>query len=61
MEDHEDMAIATATPDMKPEIWKRYVNESFEIIKKKTKETPSQNISIVLTQLAASNSLKSQK
>ena len=34
MEDHEGTAVATAPPEMKPKIWKRYVDNSFEIIKK---------------------------
>ena len=34
MEDHEETAIATAPQDMKPQIWKRYVDNLFEIIKK---------------------------
>ena len=34
MEDNEETAIATAPPEMKPKIWKRYMNDSFEIIKK---------------------------
>ena len=34
MEDHEETVIATAPPEMKPKIWKRYVDNSFDIIKK---------------------------
>ena len=34
MEDHEEMAITTAPPEMKPKIWRRYVDDSFDIIKK---------------------------
>ena len=32
MEDHEETAIATAPPEIKPKIWKRYMDDSFEII-----------------------------
>ena len=34
MEDHEEMAIDTAPSEMKPKIWRWYVDDSFEIIKK---------------------------
>ena len=34
MEDYEEMAITIAPPEMKPKIWKRYIDDSFEIIKK---------------------------
>ena len=60
MEDHEETVIATAPPEMKPKVWRRYVDDSFEIIKKDQRD-PSQNTSIVLTQLVASHSLMSQK
>ena len=33
MEDHEETAIATAPPEMKPKIWRGYMDDSFEIIK----------------------------
>ena len=38
MEDHEETAIATAPPEMKPQIWRRYVDDSFEIIKKEQRD-----------------------
>ena len=52
---HDEMFIVTAPPEMKPKMWKRYMGDSFEIIKK-TREIPSQITSIVQTQVAASNS-----
>ena len=33
IEDHEETAIATASPKMKPKIWIRYLDNLFEIIK----------------------------
>ena len=33
MEDHEERSKQSAPPDMKPKIWKRYVGDSFEIVK----------------------------
>ena len=34
MEDLEDKSMDTAPPEMKPKMWKRYIDDSFEIIKR---------------------------
>ena len=38
MEDHEDRSIQSTPPEMKPKIWKRYVDDSFEIVKKNQRD-----------------------
>ena len=40
MEDHEEKSIQSVSLDMKPNIWKRYVDDSFEIVKKDPRDPP---------------------
>ena len=36
--DHDETSIATAPPEMKQKIWKRYIDDSLEIMKKDQKD-----------------------
>ena len=44
MEDHEETAITTAPPEMKLKIWRRYVDDSFEIIKKDKRDPVTEHL-----------------
>ena len=46
MEDHEERANETAHEEMRPKIWKRYVDDSFEIIKADQRDSFTQHQSI---------------
>ena len=47
MEDHEEKSIGSEPKEMKPTIWKRYVDDSFEIIKQDQRDPDTAHLNTV--------------
>ena len=61
MEDLEEEAMGTAPQDIRPAIWRRYINDSFEVVKQdKRDELTAQLNSIDTATSICSNSFKAQ-
>jgi hypothetical protein len=54
MEDLEERAMDTAPPETRPKIWKRYIDDSFEIVKRAQRE----NLTDHLNKMDATGSIK---
>ena len=49
MKDHEEKSIGSALKEMKPKIWKRYVDDSFKIIKQDQRDPFTDHLNTIET------------